>query len=770
MQHPAAVQRRNTTMIAVGLACLAGAGLLYWRMAPPDDDAGDALSDGQDAGAGGEAPLGDAGEAPTGPAPTYVGKARCAECHEDAAAAYAGSDHDRAIEVPSEASVEAPFDGRAFVDRGIETTFRRSASVEGEAPRYLVRTEGPDGALRDYPVAWTFGVEPLQQYLLDVGGGRLQCLAVAWDSRPEADGGQRFYALYPDERIAPGDPLHWTAPMQNWNYVCADCHSTAFEKRYDLETHTFDSTWAELDVACEACHGPGSNHVAWAEAGGSAGVQGADASTGLVIDLSNERDWVISAATHNAAPQPEATHGEVDTCAPCHSRRHQIAEVRHPDQPLLDFYRPAFLEAGLYHPDGQIDGEVYVYASFTQSRMFHAGVRCSDCHDPHTLSIREQGNALCAGCHDAETFDTPAHHHHAAGSEGAACVECHMPNQVYMGVDPRRDHSLRIPRPDLSVSLGAPNACNACHEDQDTAWAVGHFEQWWPGERPAHFGLVLAAGRRGDPEALPKLVALAENIGEPAIVRGTALLLLEGYGEAARAALTEGATNADPLIRLGAVLGGRGLPPGPRLGAVASLLTDPLRVLRIEAARALSVIPPSALRDDIGEDLERARDELVEAEMLHADRADAWLRMGVIETDRGRLEEAEAALRQALDVDPGTNPARVNLADFARNRGDEEAAERWLREALELDANDAEAMHGLGLLEIRTGRADDAVGHLLRAAELRPGTPRFAYVAAVALWEQGRQPEARAAVEEALRRHPFDTNLLEAQRAYAAAR
>ncbi|MBW2462794.1 MAG: tetratricopeptide repeat protein [Deltaproteobacteria bacterium] len=755
------------------VVCLAAAGWFFVRGTGPsgEDAVDEPVQDGAREGRGA-----DAESSPLPAPPTYVGSARCAECHEEAAAAFAGSDHDRAIEAPSDASVEAPFDGRTFTDHGVETRFR--IEEEGGTERYLVRTEGPAGEPVEYPVGWTFGVRPLQQYLLDVGDGRLQCLTVAWDSRPEAEGGQRFFSLYPDEEIPPEDPLHWTGPMQNWNSVCADCHTTAYEKGYDAETDSFTPAWAELDVGCEACHGPGSNHVAWADARETARAPETDGDAramGLVIDLSNARDWVIAASTHNATPQPDGAHDELDTCAPCHSRRHQIAEPRRPDQPLFDFYRPELLTRALYHPDGQIDGEVYVYGSFTQSRMFHAGVRCSDCHDPHTLAPRADGDALCAQCHDAEVYAASSHHHHAPETEGSACVSCHMPSQVYMGVDARRDHSLRVPRPDLSVTLGTPNACTECHRaqgnqgnqgEQDPAWAAARAREWWPGDRPPHFGTVLRDGRRGDPDALEGLIALARDIAQPAIVRGTALLLLERYQDRGREALAEGARDADPLIRLGAVLGARGLSPRPRLSALAEMLGDPFRVLRIEAAQALSIVPPGALRDDVGEALRSAQGELIEADLLHADRSDAWLRIAVLETDRGRIDEAETALRHAIELEPRGAAARVNLADLARMRGDEAAAERWLREAIEFDPDHAEALHGLGLLAIRTGRPEEALTHLSRAAELRPSNPRFAYVAAVALWDQGSRPEALATLAAAIERHPFDPDLLEARRAY----
>lgn len=99
------------------------------------------------------------------------------------------------------------------------------------------------------------------------------------------------------------------------------------------------------------------------------------------------------------------------------------------------------------------------------------GVACSDCHDPHSQKLRAPGNAVCAQCHLSVKFDVPEHHRHKPGTKGGECASCHMPTVTYMVVDPRHDHAMRIPRPDLSVKLGTPNACNDCHKDKKPSWA-----------------------------------------------------------------------------------------------------------------------------------------------------------------------------------------------------------------------------------------------------------------------------------------------------------
>ena len=349
---------------------------------------------------------------------TYVGGEACAACHAREHELWIGSHHDLAMQLADEASVLGDFDDATFTYYGVQSTFFERDGV------FSVRTDGPDGKLHDYEIAYTFGVYPLQQYLIGFPGGRYQPLGIAWDSRPAAAGGQRWFHLYPDVPIESGDELHWTASNQTWNFMCAACHSTNLQKNYDLETDSYNTTWSEINVSCEACHGPGSTHVEWA-------AGGADLDNGLIVHLTPGGEWSLEAATGTARlSSPRGSHAQIETCAPCHSRRSAVDERQTQGHLLLQNYRLALLTEGMYYADGQIEDEVYVYGSFLQGKMYHAGVTCSDCHDPHSLRTRAAGNALCTRCHLSTRFDTPTHHFHSEGSTGAACVSCHMPTRT----------------------------------------------------------------------------------------------------------------------------------------------------------------------------------------------------------------------------------------------------------------------------------------------------------------------------------------------------
>ncbi len=690
--------------------------------------------------------------------PTYAGTARCAACHAAETAAWRGSHHDRAMQEPSAESVVGDFDDARFEHFGVTSRFFRRDG------RPLVETEDADGKLAEFEVAWTFGVDPLQQYLVRFPNGHVQALGIAWDARPAAAGGQRWFSLYPDERVPPGDVLHWTAPSQRWNTQCADCHSTGLRRGYDPARDAYETTWAELDVACEACHGPGSAHVAWAEAAarGETAPAEADAASELPVRFPPVRpeDWLLDPGAPIArlrTPRPART--ELETCAPCHSRRTPLREAPQPGDPFLDGYRPALLDEGLYEADGQPLDEVFVYGSFVQSRMHAAGVTCSDCHDPHSLSLRAEGNDVCSSCHRSDVFDVPAHHRHATGSTGAQCVSCHMPARTYMVVDVRRDHSFRVPRPDLSVSIGTPNTCNDCHREQSAEWAADTVARWFPDgrRRTPHFGTALAAGRRGALGADRTLAALATDPTTPAIARATALSLI---ARPETDTLRRVAADPEPLVRLGALEAADRVEPAARLTAIQPLLRDPLRALRIEAARALADVPPSLWRPADRVALADGLAEYRAAQLAQSDRPESHVNLALLHLALGEPREARRAYETALRLAPWFVPAAANLADLDRAEGREDAAEARLRSALETAPDSAELHHALGLTLVRTGRRGEALVELERASALAPEDPRYAYVLGIALHDAGETERALGILSAAHETRPGDRDLL----------
>jgi predicted CXXCH cytochrome family protein len=662
----------------------------------------------------------------------YVGSAACTNCHAKESAAWSGSQHALAMQVPTEQSVLGDFNDSSFEHFGITSRFFRRDG------KFMIRTDGPDGMLADFEVQRTFGVYPLQQYLLDIGGGRLQALSIAWDSRPKADGGQRWFHLYPGERIDHTDELHWTKRQQNWNYMCADCHATDLQKNYDAASDTFTTRWAEPTVGCEACHGPGSAHVAWAEAAAKGSTTAK--SNGLEVHFDERRSagWRIDPATGNATrSHARGADTEINVCAQCHSRRGQFSNDYHPGDRLEDHYVPALLTAGLYYPDGQQREEVYNWGSFLSSRMYSKGVTCGDCHEPHGAKLRAPGNEVCGQCHLASKFDTPRHHFHEAGTPGAQCKSCHMRTTTYMIVDPRHDHSFRIPRPDRSETLDVPNACNQCHDDRKPAWAVAELRKRYPHPKTGFqdFATAFASADRGEPEATIALAQLVANQEESAIARASALdrLALLG-GDNATLSAEAGLRDRSALVRHAAIGVYETVPPDQR-GSVVPLLRDAVADVRIRAARALAPVPAAALGPDGAEAFAKAAAEYVSAERFNADRPENRTNLGTYFAERGNYAEAETELRSAIALDPMFVPAWANLADLMRMQGREADAEAVLREGIARSPEDAMLHHALGLSLVRQKKSTEALVELKRATELAPGNARFAYVYGVAKTE-----------------------------------
>ncbi|MEX0939663.1 MAG: HEAT repeat domain-containing protein [Pirellulales bacterium] len=668
--------------------------------------------------------------APEDVAVRYVGRDSCAQCHQTELVAWQGSDHDLAMDLATDQTVLADFDDAEFTYQGVTSRmFRRG-------DEFWIHTEGPDGKMQDFRIKYTFGVRPLQQYMVEFPDGRVQVLRISWDTE-----NKRWFNVPPpdvvDERIEPGDPLHWTGVAQNWNHTCASCHSTDYHKNYDLATDTYHSTFAEIDVSCEACHGPGSLHVDLAE------------SRSLFWD---RRHGYGLARLKGEDPQPQ-----LQACAPCHSRRSQVHPEFRPGVPLLDHFEPELLHEGLYHADGQILDEVYVYGSFLQSRMHRENVRCTDCHDPHTTRLKFQGNMLCTQCHTPGKYDGPVHHHHPVGSAGASCVECHMPETTYMVVDPRRDHSIRVPRPDLTVSLGTPNACHGCHTapDETPAWAAQHVRQWYGPRRPddPHFAPALAAAREGRPEGEDLLLKLLRRPTTPAIVQATALAHLGQYStDASRQARVKALASDDPLVRTSAARSVGELPPGRMISALAPLLEDPIRSVRMSAGRRLASMPSALLSAEQRTALEGVLEDYRTAQQMHADRAAAHINLGNLAQDLGQVRQAADAFRAAIRVEPYLSGSRSNLASLLeQSGGDPEEIRRLREEELDVLARDAELLPDNAVVQYRYGlllyllsQLDEAEQALERACSLDPSSYDFRLALTLlyekrAKWQQALQ-------------------------------
>ncbi|MBY3277924.1 tetratricopeptide repeat protein [Rhizobium laguerreae] len=647
----------------------------------------------------------------------FVDEKTCASCHADEAAAFSKSHHAKAMALADDETVRGDFDNSRFEHDGVVTTFTRRGG------RFFVNTEDADGGEGEFEVKYTFAYEPLQQYLVEIGGGRLQALDIAWDTAR-----RQWFWLGDGTPAKPGSTYHWTGPFYRWNRTCIDCHSTDPQAKFQPQTNEYKSTYVATSIGCQSCHGPGAKHVASARSGNAS-----------------------SSMPNTSLPKVDA-----GICFACHARRTRLLDGYQPGKPFLDYFSPALLRPDLYFPDGQILDEVFEYGSFQQSKMARAGVTCLDCHRPHDAGLKAEGNALCTQCH-AETrperftdqdpsglFDTPAHTRHQAGSTGAQCVNCHMPERTYMKVDPRRDHSFVIPRPDLSATLGTPNACTTCHVDRTNDWAAEKMDNWYGTQwrKRASIADAFTGAANGDGAAVEALRDLVGDQTQAGIVRGSAIAAMSGTGGAdITADIQTAATDADPLVRLGAAEAAGNIPPEQRLDAIGKLLGDQTRAVRVAAANVLAGTPPHLFGDQ-QVNFEAAVADLRAYVETNADVAETQSSYGFFLFARQRTAEAEAAFRRAISLDPTLEAMRINLAEFYRATGQNDRSEQTYAEAIGMAPERADLRYGHALSLVRNQALAEAITELAEAVRLDPQNSRYKTTLAVALDSAGRTEEA----------------------------
>jgi tetratricopeptide (TPR) repeat protein len=667
----------------------------------------------------------------------YVGASVCSECHQEAHSKWEQSHHYHAMELPNERTVRADFNNSRFEYHGKTTKFHRV----GE--KYFVDTENQNGEIESFEVAYTFGWEPLQQYLVKFPDGRLQVLPTCWDVEK-----QEWYHLYGEERIAPDDPLFWTRSLQNWDHMCADCHSTNLHKEFDFSSQKFSTHYSEINVACEACHGPGREHVEHAKSG--AGWEGV--SEYALVDINST----------NIA--------QIESCAKCHARRSVVHPYHHAGKRFMDYFLPEVvqpwspqMQVPTYHVDGQIDDEVYVYGSYIQSKMFHEGVKCTDCHDPHTTKLYHYDNQLCTRCHVPDEkypagYDNPGHHFHEMGTSGASCVECHMPHKNYMVIDDRRDHSIRIPRPDLSVKFGQPNACTNCHKDKSFQWAADAVERIKGTVRPkeARHPAAFHAYRNGLPEAEGLLIEASADNGAPAFTQSGALLALSSFiSEASTAEAIRQLDSNQSMVRVAAIAKFDSLPDFLKIKHIIPLLGDSVRAVRTEAARVLSAVPQESLTPAVLNQLGPALEELKFRYTSNLDRPESHLSLGILYENLRDLGAAEKHYRNAMLRDELFVPARLNLATLLSGQGRNSDAEALLRESVELQPTWGQIHYSLGLLLAEDGaRLPEAIRSLERAAGLWPENPRVTFNLGIAYWQAQRVEDAARSLIQSIKLSP----------------
>ena len=610
----------------------------------------------------------------------YAGSESCRGCHRADYDLWAQSNHALAERPLQPAIDRTAFDPPRDFKHGDEiTTFQ---STNGQ---FQIVTLGPESNRQPYRVERVFGHDPLIQFLTPFPGGRYQVHEASYDPKSN----QWFY-VYGDDLRFPGEFGHWTGRGMNWNSQCAECHNTRLHKDYDAATDSYHTTMAEMAVGCEACHGPLKAHNEW---------RNAHTNTTLI-------DPTVSKMPPTRI---------VGLCGSCHSRNTDLTENFKPGDSFYDHYALETLDGDKrWYPDGQIKDEDYEFEAFLGSKMYQDGVICLDCHNPHSYKNTLAGNDLCMRCHiggypKAPKID-PVNHKHECQSD---CIGCHMPVTVYMQRHPRRDHGYTIPDPLLTRELNIPNACNRCHANQTTDWAVKYTAEWYgtnmnrPTRERARW---IAAAESGEAGAQNKLMGLLADTNQPAYWRAVAATFMSRWATepATQTALLAQLKNEHPLVREKAV---RALEPALAdtnvFAAIKPMLNDPLRNVRVAAAWVLRATVD--MQGQAGQDLQRMLD-------LEADQPTGQFEAAMLLLARQQPAEALEHLKKATAWDKLSPPFLCTQAE----------------------------------VQDQLGQLPEALKTLDQAEAAVPDDPHIPYVRAMILKRNGRDDEARAAARRAL--------------------
>ncbi|RLV60922.1 hypothetical protein D5018_04580 [Parashewanella curva] len=658
----------------------------------------------------------------------------CTSCHKTEHKDWLKSDHAKAMMLPNDQSVLGNFNNVTVKHHTQKARFFKKGKTF-----WVELIEG--GKTQRYQIAYTFGHYPLQQYLIKTNNGRYQTFSFSWDSRTKSEGGQRWYPNYADEDVKPNDRFHWQQPLQNWNGMCADCHSQGLTRNYDKTSNTFNTTFEGINVNCKSCHTVKDDHFKAPKP-----------------KVGSQLDWMFKPG-ENIASRTDSHRDNrfMDTCFACHALRTPLTDGIDPAKPFLDQFTPDLLAAPLYHADGQIKEEVYVYGSFLQSKMYKAGVNCLDCHDKHTMKVKAQNNGLCLQCHKADAYQTQAHLNHPFDSEGAQCVSCHMPETRYMGVDDRRDHSFSIPRPSLTEEFGIPNACSTCHKDKPVSWSTAKVASWYGKSNTltqVELDYILLQKQGGLP--LSQHLAVINDHRLAVIKRASAIALLPNSTRQIDNATVEPWINSkEPLIRLAVAKIGQLLPEGQRQLSLPKLLKDQYRAIRVTTATALL---DSHLTDMNA--LKAAYDELVSSHDTNAWRGEGSLNASQELVRMRNYDAAIVALNHSIKVDPYFAESYINLTDIYRNLRQANKERKVYSEALQNVPNSAVVSYSYGLFLIRQKQHQQALTYFKRAVNQASDNAQYAYVYYIALDSLGRTQQAISELKEAIAHYQHNSNLL----------
>jgi tetratricopeptide (TPR) repeat protein len=657
----------------------------------------------------------------------FIGEQACKSCHAKQYGDWLRSDHFMAMQPPNDSTVKGNFNNVSFTGDGVTSRFFKKDG------KFFINTQGDDGNNHDYEVKYTFGFTPLQQYLIEFPGGRMQVPRVSWDTKQK-----KWFHQYAGQRINSHDWFHWTANSQNWNTMCASCHSTNLQKNYNVDSDSYHTTFSVINVSCESCHGAGKQHADFVN---STEYKRGKKIPGFYLDKNSEQ------------------LAQINSCMPCHARKTDISATLTKSGVIMDDYIPEIPSNEHFHADGQVNDEDYIYTSFLQTKMFHRGVKCSSCHNPHSGKILFASNQLCLQCH-AKKYDDPSHTFHPVGITGSECKSCHMPGKIYMEVDLRHDHSFRVPRPDLSVKYSTPNACNNCHNNKTSQWVADAVAKWYGPVRKYHFADDLIPGSKIDESSEAHLVKLIGDTAVPNIVKATAAYYLGSIPtQNSLSNLLQLLSNSDAQIRYRALRSLSNFPVANWRENVGPLLSDKVRAVRIAAADLFITIPEKEIPSQYSQSFSVARNELQNYLIYQADFsvgnvmiADHYLRLN-------DFSNAERFYVRALKKDSLMNYARLNLSTAYNAQAKNDKALDVLETAAKIDPTNDRIYYNMALLYNEMNDKKGAERSFAKAVALKTTNPRVYYNYGLLLNEIKKFKEAETVLQKGISIDPSSAEM-----------
>ena len=659
----------------------------------------------------------------------YVGDQSCKKCHATEFKEWKQSHHYMSMLPPNDSTVKGNFNNITFTADGVTSRFFKKGS------KYFINTEGDDGKNHDFEVKYIFGFTPLQQYLIEFPGGRLQVPRLSWDVNKK-----KWFNQYAGQNIPSHDWLHWTGNAQNWNTMCASCHSTNLRKNYDIKTDTYKTSYSIINVSCESCHGAGKQHV------------------DFINDDYKSGERVVGSFMKLAKNSKQIE--ELNTCAPCHARVSELSGTHIDSKEIMDNYIPQIPDTENYHADGQVNDEDYIYTSFLQSKMFHKGVTCSTCHNPHSVKLKRIGNQTCTLCHIPTKYDVPTHTFHKKGTAATECKNCHMPGKLYMGNDLRHDHSFRVPRPDLSVKYGTPNACSNCHKDKSEKVLAQAIIKWYGPKRVYHFAEDLIPGSKLDVNSEKHLISLIDNKFVPKIIKATATFYLGSIPtQTSLNIILARLSSKEAQVRYRALRSLASFPAESWMQAVGPLLSDKVRAVRIAAADLYITIPKEQVPSLFAKAFGSAQVELEQSLRYQTDFSTGNVMLADYYLKLQDYDNAEKFYLRGLKKDSKMNYALLNLSAAYNSQGKNSQALQTLELALKNDSKNERIYYNMALLFNEMNNIAAAEKAFARAVELNSTNPKVYYNYGLLLNQNKKAKQAETILLKGIQINPSDSEL-----------